>query len=574
MENLLETQLNSIKNVLDHSLRVLVVTGAGVSAESGVPTFRGGGGASVWHGMPFEQLSSARMVNENLPLVWEWFDYRRGIVGKCEPNAAHETLAKIQQEETFEEFSIVTQNIDGLHQAAGAENVIELHGSLWQARCLSCKTKQDLREIPEDERPPVCPECFDSMRPDVILFGEAMPMQAIFKAKENAENADVCFVIGTSSLVYPAAELPLIAKQGGAKIIEINPEETPLSAQADFSIRGKAAEILPQIFDTSQTDEQSEKQVIVKIGYEGGGFELCGRKTNEQWQFWTEGSFMDFDENDDEIWKEHKSEVVEGWDEALKLLGDDWTVGHPIEVYPQFKDPIWWAFEGQRESLQMKLEWANERRGYWAEKCGKADELPGGGWIKDRSYSEGELIIVEEGKGFLTDEELEELEITREELDVYGEDENRTSKHFMLYWQEKSVRNHEASGYPLDVVSSRQLRRANAGDTLWLVTINQAGELILAGRLKVGEIVDYETAVKRLNDASLWNGGFYALPNEDNAENLRWINLKETALNLRFANSEADRFILKNGKINAQQLQTMRELIPESAKMLDDIWQS
>ncbi len=198
--------------------------------------------------MPFEQLSSAEMVENDLPLVWEWFDYRRDKVSECEPNAAHKTLVEVQKSNQFEDFSVVTQNIDGLHARAGAENVIELHGSIWQARCLSCKTKQDLRDIPTDERPPVCPECFDSMRPDVILFGEAMPMQAVHEAQEKAENCDVCIVVGTSSLVYPAAEIPLIAKQSGAKIIEINPEETSLSSVADISLRSKAGETLPLIF--------------------------------------------------------------------------------------------------------------------------------------------------------------------------------------------------------------------------------------------------------------------------------------------------------------------------------------
>lgn len=238
--------------------RIFVLTGAGVSAESGIPTFRGGGGAPVWRGLPFEQLSSARMVNENLPLVWEWFDYRRNIVGKCKPNAAHQALAKIQQSGRLEEFTLVTQNIDGLHQSAGAENVIELHGSLWRARCLSCKNNQDLREIPEDERPPVCPECSDSMRPDVILFGEAMPMKAVMEAQNEAQNCDLCIVIGTSVLVYPAAELPVIAKRAGAKIIEINPEQTPLSDQADVTLRGAAAEILPMVFSVVDAAEDVE----------------------------------------------------------------------------------------------------------------------------------------------------------------------------------------------------------------------------------------------------------------------------------------------------------------------------
>lgn len=228
--------------------RVFVLTGAGISAESGVPTFRGGGGAPVWRGMPFEQLSSAQMVRENLSLVWEWFDYRRGIVGDCKPNAAHFALAKAQKSENYEEFSLVTQNIDGLHQAADAKNVIELHGNLWIARCLSCENKRNLCEFDGEKRPPVCPKCFSLMRPDVILFGEQMPFEPVRQAQNAAENCDFCFVVGTSALVYPAAELPLTAKRKGAKIVEINPEETPLSVYADVSFRGKAAEILPFIW--------------------------------------------------------------------------------------------------------------------------------------------------------------------------------------------------------------------------------------------------------------------------------------------------------------------------------------
>lgn len=248
MENSYAEDISQVKSILTDARSVLILTGAGISAESGVPTFRGGGGAPVWRGMPFEQLSSAEMVEKDLPLVWEWFDYRRNLVGECEPNAAHQVLATVQQSERFSDFSLVTQNIDGLHQGAGASDVIELHGSIWQASCLSCKTTQSLREIPEDERPPICPECFDSMRPDVILFGEAMPVQAVYGAQKKAEKCDVCIVVGTSALVYPAAELPLIAKQSGATIIEINQEETGLSSQANISLRGKAAEVLPLIF--------------------------------------------------------------------------------------------------------------------------------------------------------------------------------------------------------------------------------------------------------------------------------------------------------------------------------------
>lgn len=185
--------------------------------------------------------------------------------GDCVPNAAHETLAAAQADGRFETLTLVTQNIDGLHQVAGAENVIELHGSIWQTRCLSCGAKRNLRDIPEDERPPVCFECADSMRPGVILFGEAMPMQSVYNAQDAARECDVCLVIGTSALVYPAAELPLITKQAGATLIEINPEETALTGQTDFSLRGAAGEILPLIFaENSPANNRLPDEAAIK----------------------------------------------------------------------------------------------------------------------------------------------------------------------------------------------------------------------------------------------------------------------------------------------------------------------
>jgi NAD-dependent deacetylase len=224
---------------------VFVLTGAGVSAESGVPTFRGGGGAAVWKGMPFDVISSAEMVRSNLPEVWEWFDYRRGVVEKCRPNPAHAALASWQGR--FESFTLATQNIDGLHAEAGSRGVLELHGSIWRARCLSCAGREDLRRKPSDVRPPVCEECGGRMRPDVVLFGEMLPEAVWVEAAEGAAASDVCFVVGTSAIVYPAAALPLAAKRAGAFLVEVNPEPTPLSDACDATLRGPAGEVLPMI---------------------------------------------------------------------------------------------------------------------------------------------------------------------------------------------------------------------------------------------------------------------------------------------------------------------------------------
>lgn len=220
-----------------------MLTGAGVSAESGVPTFRGGGRTAVWKGMPFDVISSAGMVRSNLPEVWEWFDYRRGVVGDCRPNPAHRAIARWQ--DRFASFTLATQNVDGLHAAAGSRAVLELHGNIWRARCLSCGNREELRGKPADVRPPVCAACGGQMRPDVVLFGEMLPERVWTAAAERAATCDLCFVVGTSAIVYPAAGLPYAAAEAGAFLVEVNPEPTPLSEACDVTLRGAAGEMLP-----------------------------------------------------------------------------------------------------------------------------------------------------------------------------------------------------------------------------------------------------------------------------------------------------------------------------------------
>ncbi len=221
--------------------RVLVLTGAGVSAESGVPTFRGGGNTTVWKGMPFDVISSATMVRRDLPAVWEWFDYRRNLLEPLKPNAAHVAIANWQQR--FPQLAVVTQNIDGLHQEAGSNNVIELHGSIWRSRCIECNARFD---IPRDQpRAELCHDCGSYLRPDVVLFGEMLPPRAFELAAAGAAECELCFVVGTSAIVYPAAALPEIAKAAGAFLCEVNPEPTPLSDLCDEVLTGKAGELLP-----------------------------------------------------------------------------------------------------------------------------------------------------------------------------------------------------------------------------------------------------------------------------------------------------------------------------------------
>lgn len=232
-----------LRQRLANAKRVLVLTGAGVSAESGVPTFRGGGNTATWKGLPFEVISSGTMLERNLPLVWEWFDYRRDTLRSLKPNAAHEAIARWQ--ERFAELTVVTQNIDGLHQRAGSRHVVELHGNIWRARCTVCRLSH---EIPADGvRPEACEECGNALRPDVVLFGEMLPAGAFEFGAQRASTCEVCFVVGTSGLVYPAASLPEIAKAAGAFVCEVNPERTALSDRCDEVLTGKAGEILSQL---------------------------------------------------------------------------------------------------------------------------------------------------------------------------------------------------------------------------------------------------------------------------------------------------------------------------------------
>lgn len=242
--------LDELRGRLRDARRVFVLTGAGVSAESGVPTFRGGGNSAVWKGVPFDVISSAGMLARDLPAVWEWFDYRRQLLSDLRPNPAHHTLAAWQDK--FARLSLATQNIDGLHAAAGSRDVLELHGNIWTARCIECGARESLHErrvegVGGQPPPPVCRACGNLMRPDVVLFGELLPAGVFEQAATEATSCDLCFVIGTSSLVYPAMRLPEIAREAGAYTVEINPELTPFSAHADAAIQGRAGEVLPEL---------------------------------------------------------------------------------------------------------------------------------------------------------------------------------------------------------------------------------------------------------------------------------------------------------------------------------------
>ena len=219
-------------------MKIAVLTGAGISAESGIPTFRGEGG--LWNRFRAEELATPEAFHRDPELVWRWYDWRRQVIAKAKPNQAHLCLARAEKE--IKDLWVITQNVDGLHQRAGSEKVIELHGSIWRLRCTSCGKEELNFQVPLKDIPPECGECGGLMRPGVVWFGEALPTDALHEASRISEEAEVFLVVGTSARVYPAAELPLIAKRSGARLIEVNPEETGITPFTDLSIRRKASE--------------------------------------------------------------------------------------------------------------------------------------------------------------------------------------------------------------------------------------------------------------------------------------------------------------------------------------------
>lgn len=227
---------------LTRDMWITVLTGAGVSAASGVPTFRGAGG--LWRTHRATDLATPQAFARDPLLVWEFYDYRRQLVAGCQPNAAHTTLVDLER--AFSRFTLITQNVDGLHQAAGSENVVNLHGELYGMHCTRCDYTTIDRTVPLPALPPHCPRCNALLRPSVVWFGENLPMDALSAAWQAAEHADLFLVIGTAGLVYPAAQLPEVARQHGAYVIEFNLEQTPVSAIANEVILGPADHTLPR----------------------------------------------------------------------------------------------------------------------------------------------------------------------------------------------------------------------------------------------------------------------------------------------------------------------------------------
>lgn len=235
---------NELVRRLTPDARITVLTGAGVSAASGVPTFRGADG--LWKNFTPETLATPHAFARDPTLVWEWYDWRRQMIAKCEPNAAHHVLASWSRR--FPNLTLITQNVDGLHERAGTREVIRLHGSIWEVlcwrRCALSPPRWRDDTAPYQEIPPRCPHCGDLIRPGVVWFGEALDAGIVDRAR-TAAACEVFITIGTSAVVYPAAGLIDVARRNGAFTVEINPETTP--AIVNLALRGGAEAVLPEI---------------------------------------------------------------------------------------------------------------------------------------------------------------------------------------------------------------------------------------------------------------------------------------------------------------------------------------
>jgi NAD-dependent deacetylase len=240
---MLETSVVQAARILRSSRRVVVLSGAGVSAESGVPTFRGAGG--LWEGRRVEEVATPEAFDADPVSVWRFYEERRCNLVRLAPNPAHRVLAAWQ--DRFPSYTLVTQNVDGLHQAAGSRVVLELHGSIWRVRCTSCGREREERRVPLPELPSSCPVCHGLERPAVVWFGEYLPSDVGGAAIAAAETCEVLVVVGTSAIVYPAAGLVAVAAGGGATVIEVNPEASAQAHLATVTLRAPAGEVLPLV---------------------------------------------------------------------------------------------------------------------------------------------------------------------------------------------------------------------------------------------------------------------------------------------------------------------------------------
>jgi NAD-dependent deacetylase len=235
--------VGNARSVLKEASRIAVLTGAGISAESGIPTFRGPGG--IWRTYKAEDLATPEAFARDPKFVWEWYDYRRSVIAEVQPNAGHRALVDLEMR--VKTFTLITQNVDGLHDRAGSRTILKVHGDIWMVRCTECGREREEKSARLSEIPPRC-GCGGIERPGVVWFGEGLPARVWESAQRAAMQAEILLVVGTSAVVHPVAGLVELARSKGAVVVEVNVAETPVTAGADYSLRGPAAVILPELF--------------------------------------------------------------------------------------------------------------------------------------------------------------------------------------------------------------------------------------------------------------------------------------------------------------------------------------
>jgi NAD-dependent deacetylase len=232
---------DEVINKILNARRIVFFTGAGISAESGIPVFRGKDG--IWNKLKPEELANFDAFLKNPGLVWEWYQHRKKIISDCEPNAGHRAI--VEMANYIPDVKVITQNIDNLHKRAGSKTVYELHGNIERNYCIKCK-KVYQNIVPLEGKIPKC-ECGGLIRPDVVWFGEYLPRDQFDASYRASENADIFFIVGTSAIVYPAASLIYTAKESGAVLVEVNIEKTEVTGVVHFSLFGKSGEVLPEV---------------------------------------------------------------------------------------------------------------------------------------------------------------------------------------------------------------------------------------------------------------------------------------------------------------------------------------
>jgi NAD-dependent deacetylase len=241
-----ELTILDVRDRIGRARSVTVLTGAGISADSGVPTFRGVDG--LWKNHRPEELASPEAFARDPKLVWEWYNWRRELLATKRPNAAHENLVHLERQ--MKHFWLITQNVDGLHALAGSKHLSEIHGNIWKVRCTQCGRVSHNRDLPL-VYPPNCTHCSGLLRPHIVWFGESLAPEDLDRSYQALRDCEILLIIGTSGMVYPAASFAHIAKEGGALVVELNLEPTPNSPVVDASFQGRAKDLVPLLLPSA-----------------------------------------------------------------------------------------------------------------------------------------------------------------------------------------------------------------------------------------------------------------------------------------------------------------------------------